>query len=169
MKILKVRRGFSTNCSGANEYLPPQDLAPPGADADGGAEPPPPPAKVVFRWVTMMPDGAPPPMLRAALAAGDDGLDAGAARARGDTLDEPVDLAANDANDARDAGASAAAAGARDESPRDAPPPERARGTGSFGIVLFAVMVALLAAYGIERWTRRVRRTLGKKGDDDGR
>ncbi len=154
MKILRVRRGFSTNCSGANEYFSPQALPPPGSDLDGGITPwsQNPDATVVFRWVTFMPDGAPPPMLRQALAAsasadagpdGASGPDAGLVPADGGVADGGALASGGDGTNGT----------ASDDHPRS---------TGGVGLIIFLAMLAVLVFFAAERLFRRIRR--GRQG-----
>lgn len=142
MKIIRVRRGFSTNCSGANEFFPPEQqiLAPPSSDAgpDGSAFSrwvTPPNTKVVNRWVTMMPDGAPPPMLREALR-----KSRARAAAESATTSEPTDAGAAQ--------------------------PAQTRTATSNSVVILLVVLGVLALFGVERLTRVLWRRL--RGGSDG-
>lgn len=161
MKILRVRRGFSTNCSGANEYFPPnQNLAPPTADTpDGGPWSPTPSTQVVFRWVTFMPDGAPPPLLREAMAASDDNNSAD-----GGSSDAGADGAA--IIPSADAGVASSTDNGADAEADVSAPESSLRGTGSVGLILFVLMVAAVAVFGLKRLSRNWWRSL-RRGRDD--
>jgi hypothetical protein len=159
MRILRVRRGFSTNCSGANEYFPPsQTLAPPTETPDSGPWQPTPSTQVVFRWVTFMPDGAPPPLLRQAMAASDSSEDVDAGISDDADITSPLQVTARD-------GGSRSGADA-DERGDAAAPPSSLHGAGGVGVLLFAVMLAALALFGLERIGRRLWRRLGRGADE---
>jgi len=165
MKILRVRRGFSTNCSGANEYFPPnQPLAPPGEDeeSDWSAEN----AKVVFRWVTFMPDGAPPPMLREAIAASsnDEETDGGVRDA--DALSD-ADAEAPPVLDSADATVEAGSSSVNEDLADRVNPEGQVRGSGSIGLILFLGMLCVLVLFGVKRFGRGLWTKLKKGSDDD--
>ena len=150
MKIIRVRRGFSTNCSGANEYFPPNPvLPPPSTDAGLSDWTLAPDARVVFRWVTLMPDGSLPPMLKDALESSDGGAD-------------PSALGSNDAGPDETAASGNTASGDRSDVPQGP-----FRGASGVGLILFLVMFSVLTLFALERLVRGLSRKLKRRSHDD--
>lgn len=166
MKILRVRRGFSTNCSGANEYFPPnQELTPPGedgGDANWSMEN----AKVVFRWFTFMPDGGLPPVVRGSLASNpvdvsaDGGVEVGDAETSEDAEHAPL-------LDAGDEAVGNSTASIDNDRVNQTAPETPVRGSSSLGLILFVGMLGLLVLFGVKRFGRGLLAKLKKGSDDD--